>query len=55
MHAGQPAEPLDEVALIFDGCQQGEVVLFSQYEVLGPTAGRDVDDAGPFGLPHFIP
>ena len=55
VHAGQPAKALDEIAVIVERGQDGEVVLFAQVEVLGAAAGGDVDDAGAFALAHAIP
>ena len=53
--AGQPAEPLDEIALFVQGRHGRQPKLAAQLEVFCPAAGRDVDDARAFRLANLVP
>ena len=53
--AGQPAEAVDEDAVLVERRDHGQAVLLAKLEVFLAAARRDVDDAGAFGLADLVP
>src|SRR3954454_20956456 len=53
--AGQPADPLEVVAVLVERCHDREPDRLAELVVLSATTGRDVDDARALFLADLVP